>query len=193
MALKILGGLARGFPLAMPRADTTRPTSVMIKRKLFDWRQHMDDYIFIDLCAGSGAMGLEAYSRGAQTVFLNDATRDAFLTLKTNKNKLEQAFKITPEHIKVTNHDAKNWVLKELKYQVPETQNAILFFDPPYEKHALYFEVLTILKEQNFLGEVWIESDRLMGPKLEELTGVFHSIIKTVVQGDHFVVIGKLV
>lgn len=193
MSLKILGGVARGYPLSMPKADSTRPTSVMIKRKLFDWRQHMDDYIFIDLCAGSGAMGLEALSRGSQKVFLNDSLKGAFLTLKDNKANLEKAFKFESDMITVTNLDAKNWVQKELAYQLPETENAILFFDPPYENHALYFEILNLLKEQNFQGEVWVESDRLKGPKIDQVTGAFHSVIKKVEQGDHFVVVGKLV
>jgi 16S rRNA (guanine966-N2)-methyltransferase len=193
MSIKILGGIARGYPLATPRSDSTKPTSIMIKRKLFDWRQHMDEYIFVDLCAGSGAMGLEALSRGSQKVLLNDSMRGAFLTLKDNKAKIEQAFKFDPEMIKVTNLDAKNWVAKELQYELPDTENVILFFDPPYENHALYFDVLKLLKEANFKGEIWVESDRLVGPKLADVTGVFHSIIKTVEQGDHFVIVGKVV
>lgn len=177
----------------MPRADTTRPTSVMIKRKLFDWRQHMDDYLFVDLCAGSGSMGLEALSRGAQKVFLNDSVKGAFLTLKDNKANIEKAFKFEPEMVKVTNLDAKNWILKELPYELPDTENVILFFDPPYENHTLYSEILRLLKEANFKGEVWVESDRLMGPKIDVLSGAFHSVIKKIEQGDHFVVVGKLV
>jgi 16S rRNA (guanine966-N2)-methyltransferase len=193
MSIKILGGIARGYPLATPKSDTTKPTSIMIKRKLFDWRQHMDDYIFVDLCAGSGAMGLEALSRGSQKVLLNDSMRGAFLTLKDNKEKIEKAFKFEPDMIKVTNLDAKNWVSKELSYELPETENVILFFDPPYENHALYFDVLKLLKEMNFQGELWVESDRLVGPKIDDVTGAFHSVIKKVEQGDHFVVVGKVV
>lgn len=193
MSLKILGGLARGFPLVSPKSDTTRPTAVLIKRKLFDWRQHMDDYVFVDLCAGSGAMGFEAFSRGAQKVLLNEFMRGAFLTLKDNKAKIEKAFKVEESIIKVTNLEAKQWVQKELLYELADTKNVILYFDPPYENHSLYFEVLKLLREVNFEGEVWVESDRLKGPKLTELTGVFHSIIKTIDQGDHFVVVGKLV
>lgn len=193
MSVKILGGLARGFPLATPRSDTTKPTSIMIKRKLFDWRQHMDEYLFVDLCAGSGAMGLEALSRGSQHVYLNDPLRGAFLTLKDNKEKIQTAFKFDPSMIKVTNLDAKAWIAKELKFEIPETENVILFFDPPYENHALYFDILKLLKEANFQGEVWLESDRLKGPKIDAVTGAFHSVIKTVEQGDHFVVVGKVV
>lgn len=193
MSVKILGGVARGFPLATPKSDTTRPTSILVKRKLFDWRQRLDDHIFVDLCAGSGAMGLEALSRGSQKVFLNDSMRGAFLTLKDNKEKIEKAFKFDPSMIKVTSLDLKNWILKELPYEIPDTENVILFLDPPYKEHALYFDALKLLKEQNFQGEIWVESDHREGPKPELLTGVFHSIIKTVEQGDRFVVVGKLV
>lgn len=193
MSVKILGGVSRGFSLNTPRSDATRPTSILIRRKLFDWRQHMDDYIFVDLCSGSGAMGLEALSRGSQKVFLNDSMRPAFLTLKDNKARIESAFKYEPSMIKVTNMDAKNWVTKELPYELPDTENVIIFLDPPYENHALYTDVLAQLKEMQFKGEVWLESDRLKGPSKAVLTGAFHSIIKTVEQGDHFVVVGKVV
>ncbi len=193
MSVKILGGVARGYPLVTPKSDSTKPTSIMIKRKLFDWRQHMDDFVFVDLCAGSGAMGLEALSRGSQKVLLNDSMRGAFLTLKDNKEKIEKAFKFDPSMIKVTNLDAKNWVAKELAYELPETANVILFFDPPYENHALYFDTIKSLKESGFQGELWVESDRLLGPKMDVISGLFHSVIKKIEQGDHFVVVGRLV
>lgn len=193
MSVKILGGMYRGYPLSTPRTDGTRPTSIIIKRKLFDWRQHMDDYIFIDLCAGSGAMGLEALSRGAQKVFLNDSVKPAFLTLKDNKARLEKSFQVEPDMIKVTSLDAKMWVQKELSFELTDTSNVIIFFDPPYENHTLYMDVLKGLKEAGFAGELWLETDRLKGPAKDLLTGAFHSIIKIVEQGDHFVVVGKLV
>lgn len=190
--IKILGGVARGFPLATPRSETTRPTSVLIKRKLFDWRQNLEGYQFIDLCAGSGAMGFEALSRGAGKVALNDSMRGAFLTLKENQEKLLKGFKFDSASIVISNADAKNWVQKELQYQFPDTEDVILFMDPPYGEHQLYFDLLELLKELKFEGEIWLESDRLKGPKLDDLTGAFHSVIKTVIQGDHFVVVGKV-
>lgn len=193
MTIKILGGVARGFPLLTPKLDTTRPTSVLIKRKLFDWRQHLDEYFFIDLCAGSGAMGFEAFSRGSQKVFLNELVKPAFYTLKDNKAKMEKAFSLDPSIIKIYNLDAKTWLQKEMPYEVKNTSNVILYFDPPYENHSLYFDVLKLLKELNFEGEVWVESDKLKGPKRNDLVGLFHSIIKFVEQGDHFVVVGKIV
>ncbi len=191
--IKILGGVAKGYPLATPRSETTRPTSVIIKRKLFDWRQNLEGYQFIDLCAGSGAMGFEALSRGAEKIAVNDSMRGAFLTLKQNQESLLKSFKFDPASIVVSNADAKNWVQKELRYQFPDTEDAILYLDPPYDNHKLYFEILDILRTGEYKGEVWLESERLVGPKLAEVTGAFHSVIKTVEQGDHFVVIGKLI
>jgi len=165
----------------------------MIKRKLFDWRQNLEGHQFVDICAGSGAMAFEALSRGASKVAVNDSMRGAFLTLKKNQELLLAAFKFDPASIVVTSSDAKAWTQRELKYQFPETEDVIFYLDPPFEEHKLYFEILEILKKNGFAGEVWVESERLTGPKLQELTGVFHSIIKTVEQGDHFVVVGKLI
>lgn len=190
--LKILGGVARGFPIATPKSNSTRPTSVLIKRKLFDWRQNLEGFSFIDLCAGSGAMGFEALSRGADKIVVNDSMRGSFLTLKKNQEEIIKAFKFDQSSIVVSNSDAKNWIQKELKYHFPDSEDVILYMDPPYEEHALYFSLLELLKETGFKGEVWVESDRLKGPKLQEVQKVFHSVIKTVEQGDHFVVVGKL-
>jgi 16S rRNA (guanine966-N2)-methyltransferase len=193
MSIKILGGLAKGFPLATPKSDTTRPTSVLVRRKLFDWRQNLEGYTFIDLFAGSGAMGFEALSRGAEQIFLNDNGRQAQLTLKDNSAKFLKSFHVSSTSICITGSDAIKWIEKEMTYQKVSTEDAILYLDPPYKEHALYASVLNKLKEKGFEGEVWIESDRLVGPKLETLTQSFKSIIKTIEQSDHFVLVGKLV
>lgn len=191
MSVKILGGVARGFPLATPRTDT-RPTSVMIKRKLFDWRQNLEGFTFADVCGGSGAMAYEALSRGADRIAINELNRGAFLTVQKNRTDLMKSFNFTPEQIHVTALDARRWVERELSF-FGMHEDQILFFDPPYGDHALYREILALLKAKEFPGEVWVESDHKVGISLEELTGVFHSIIKTVEHGDHFVVVGKLI
>jgi 16S rRNA (guanine966-N2)-methyltransferase len=190
MSVKILGGVARGFPLALPRSDLTRPTSVLIKRKLFDWRQDLGGFTFIDLCAGSGAMGLEALSRGAEKVVLVDTDKGAFITMKKNRDELVKKFRFEEKNIQVSQVDVLKFVEREITYHGEDT---ILFFDPPYEDHKLYVSVLHLLKEKGFQGEVWVETDRLKGPDKETITQAFHSIIKVVEQGDHFVVVGKLI
>lgn len=192
MAVKIIGGELRGFILETPKTETTRPTSVMVRRKLYDWRQHWDDYFFVDLCAGSGSMAFEALSRGAEKVYCNDSARGAFLTLKNNKEKLEKGFGLEGR-IKISSIDATMWVQKELNFEIPDTENCVIFLDPPYDDHPLYFGVIKILTEQGFKGEVWVESDVFKGPKKDALTSLFKSIIKIVEHSDHFVVVGKLV
>ncbi|HXH74922.1 MAG TPA: RsmD family RNA methyltransferase [Bacteriovoracaceae bacterium] len=193
MSVKILGGVARGYPLATPKSDLTKPTSIMIRRKLFDWRQNLEGHIFIDLFAGSGSMGLEALSRGATKVYLNDSQKIAFLTLKQNTEKFMKAFKLDPSTAQVSGLDAIKWVKKELPYQLSEAaEHVIIYLDPPYEDHALYMDVLNELRELKFDGEIWLESDRLVGPKLQVLTQAFSSVTKTIEQGDHFVLVGKL-
>lgn len=193
MSVKIVGGEFRGFPLNTPKSEMTRPTSILVRRKLFDWRQNLEGLTFIDLCAGSGAMGFEALSRGAEKVFLNEMQRPAFHTLKDNRERVMKSFRQDADKIVVTQLDARKWVAKELSFQLPDTEHTILYLDPPYEDHALYDEILKTLKEQNYQGEIWLESDQKKGPSLERITGAFHSVIKTLEQGDHFVVVGFLV
>ena len=71
MPLRILGGKAKGQLLKSPPENSiTRPTSVMLKRKFFDAFQDLGEAHFYDLCAGSGSVGIEAWSRGVKQVEL---------------------------------------------------------------------------------------------------------------------------
>ena len=88
MSIKILGGFARGQILSVPKGDIIRPTSVLLKRRIFDFYQDMDEVVFVDLCAGSGAMGFEAWSRGAALVFLNETNRHVSKILQENRENL---------------------------------------------------------------------------------------------------------
>lgn len=191
MSLKILGGVARGFLLTTPKTLGTRPTSVLVRRKIFDWRQHLDGHRFIDLCAGSGAMGFEALSRGAEEVYLIDSARPAVSTLKENKERFSKAFsQCAQAHI--SSMDAVKWIEQQMSFELLQDESTILFFDPPYEDHKLYLKVLDVLKEKKFQGELWIEADNLKGQGRQELM-TYLELTKIVEQGDHFVLIGKLV
>lgn len=193
MSVKILGGRARGFTLATPKSDTTRPTSVLIRRKLFDWRQNLEGYFFVDLFAGSGSMGLEALSRGADKIYFNDSHRAAYQTIKQNAEKIVVSHKFEAGMIDVSHMDSIKWLTREMNFHAINQENTILYLDPPYENHSLYRDVLKALKEMQFQGEVWIESDRLKGLVKEELTQALNSVIKVVEQGDHFVLVGKVI
>ena len=73
---RIIGGAAGGRRLVTPRGVATRPTSDRVREALFSaieaWCGSLDGLRFLDLYAGSGAVGLEAWSRGAGVVTLRE-------------------------------------------------------------------------------------------------------------------------
>lgn len=164
MALKILQGKAKGLSLVAPSSGT-RPTSVLLRRKIFDAHQDMSDSVFIDCCAGSGAMGLEAASRGATKIALIEASRPAFSKLKINAHSLQK--RLPEVEIELQAQTCQKWMERNLgRWNTPE---AIIFLDPPYEAKQTYLEVIQLIKDQNWQGELWLESDRQKGILLSEL------------------------
>lgn len=90
MSLRIAGGSARGRPLRVPPAGT-RPTSERARAGLFDRLAtlvDLDGAAVLDLYAGSGAVGLEAVSRGAQVAVLVDSDRRAAQVIRANAGLL---------------------------------------------------------------------------------------------------------
>lgn len=189
MAVHILGGKARGFPLDTPPENITRPTAVLLRRRLFDWRQHWEGWHFVDLCAGSGAMGFEALSRGAAGVVLNEAHKTAYRVLERNRGKWDERFSEGP--LARLRQGPFQALLGRLAEVVPREAwpQTVLFFDPPYEEHALYEEFWRLV--QDFPGEVWLESDRLKGPALEAQRQHLSGPVKEVWQGDHWILVGR--
>ena len=192
MSIKILGGLAKGRSLFVLNSAHLRPTSVMLRRKIFDSRQNLEGWIFVDLCAGSGAVGLEALSRGAQQVFLIESHPKAFGILKKNC-KIVQDAGIAGDFdaIKL---DALRFLDGfeniYLNFDKQMQERTILFFDPPYLKHALYKTFVEfILKKTWFKGEVWLESDTQKGLTPEELEDMGISRRKVFKQGTSYIYI----
>lgn len=193
MSLKILGGFARGQVLAVPKGDLIRPTSVMLRRRVYDFYQDLAGVTFVDLCAGSGAMGFEAWSRGAANVYLNEVNRHVLMTLEENR-----------ENILVRNHhkkcgaivcsylSAEKW-MKQFrpiyeKLSREEQEETILFLDPPYSEKQIYLDVIKFLKEEPwYFGQLWIESD----PKKGIPQKVFHELglvpAKIFEQGENYI------
>ena len=84
---RIIAGVARGRRIETPRGAATRPTSDRVREALFgslDARGLLDGAVVLDLYAGSGALGLEAASRGAQQVVLVDSAREAVTVARRN-------------------------------------------------------------------------------------------------------------
>ena len=90
MNLRIAGGLLKGRVLKTPDSDTTRPTTGMLRQAVFnicqDW---MPEARFLDLFAGSGAMGFEAISRGASFVTFVESDSRASQIIRDNAEAFE--------------------------------------------------------------------------------------------------------
>lgn len=193
MSLKILGGFARGQILLVPKGDFIRPTSIMLRRRIYDFFQNLDEFIFVDLCAGSGAMGFEAWSRGAIKVYLNEASRQVLKTLEENREHLllKNNHKNVGEII-CSNFIAEKFVLefkkKYLGFNEEQKLKTILFLDPPYQMKNIYFEVLKCLTEESwYFGQLWIESDPKKGISSSLWSDYKLTKVKLFEQGENYI------
>jgi len=190
MPVEILGGKARGFRVQIPKGDYVRPTSVLLKRRIFDSWQNLEGYIFIDLCAGSGAIGLEALSRGAQKTVFIEKEPQVLKILNQNIDKFKERYGIND--FQVIKHDFKNWILEFTEvyslWHDSAKENTILFFDPPYERKDFYeFFVKIVMEGTWFKGHVWIESDQKKGVSPDIFDPFKEINIKNYEQGSRYI------
>jgi 16S rRNA (guanine(966)-N(2))-methyltransferase RsmD len=86
--VRIIAGTHRGHRIAAPKGRDTRPTSDRVRENAFNLIGPVDDANVLDLFAGSGAMGLEALSRGAARATFVESDRDACRIINANLDKL---------------------------------------------------------------------------------------------------------
>lgn len=130
--MRIVGGIYKGRVLCPFEKIGVRPTSDMTRESLFNILQFkIPNAKFLDLFAGTGAVGIEALSRGAKEVWINDFGKESVALIKKNLSKLG-----IENGVKVTNFDAVSLVKNTIdKFD-------IIFIDPPY-KSDLGLEVLS--------------------------------------------------
>jgi 16S rRNA (guanine966-N2)-methyltransferase len=87
--VRIIAGEKKGHRIAAPKGLTTRPTSDFVRETAFNLIGPVDGATVIDVFAGSGALGLEALSRGAARATFVDSDRDACRTINANLDKLK--------------------------------------------------------------------------------------------------------
>ena len=122
---RIIGGAAGGRRLVTPRGVATRPTSDRVREALFSaieaWCGSLDGLRFLDLYAGSGAVGLEAWSRGAGVVTFVEQDRKTAALIARNAETLGAA------RTNVVATSAATALRK-----TPSAPYDIAFLDPPY-------------------------------------------------------------
>ena len=144
--LRIIGGKWRSRKLQIIDAPGMRPTPDRVRETLFNWLQtDIHGAHCLDLFAGSGALGLEALSRGANRLLFIEKNIAVAHQLKMNLQLLESKSDIQSS---VTNIDALNY-LSALS-SAEQKPFDIIFLDPPYRKGLLELS-LNLLKEKNLM------------------------------------------
>jgi len=120
--MRIISGKYGGRRLAAVRGDV-RPTSDRLRETLFNVLPDVDGSIWLDAFAGSGAVGIEALSRGARHVIFNDRSKDAIRMVKKNLELcgVEEGYVIREQDVFT--------LLRSLKPPLPD----FVFYDPPYD------------------------------------------------------------
>lgn len=126
-SLRIIAGERRGFVLRAPQGPATRPTLGRVRESLFMiLHPDLPDARVLDVCAGSGALGLEALSRGARHATFIEQARPALAALEENIQRLAWA-----ERTHVVPHEALG-VLKRPGPPAGEAPYDLILLDPPY-------------------------------------------------------------
>lgn len=143
--MRVISGSARGKRLASLEGLETRPTLDRVKEALFNVLQfRLIDKNILDLFSGSGALAIEALSRGSKSAVLCDSSKRAINII--NKNLEDTRLK---ENAEVINKDYIE-ALKSLKNKFKKFD--IIFLDPPY-KSDFIVKSINYIKEYNLLED----------------------------------------
>ena len=142
MRVRIIAGEFGGRLLDAPRGRKTHPMGERIRGALFNSiQQDIPGASVLDAYAGTGAVGIEALSRGAKEVTLVESGRVAQKVIANNLSLLE----IEPERAKLVRSRVNAWISTN-----PDAQFDIIFADPPYYNFEQHFSTLerlfTLLK-----------------------------------------------
>lgn len=153
--MRVVAGLYRGRRIAAPAGDATRPTSDRVRESLFSILGPLDDLRVLDLFAGSGALGLEALSRGARHVTFVDSAAPAIRAVKANLAALE----VPAERVAVRRQEARAFTRAASS---GGRQYDLVLLDPPYRlAPELGRELSPALAELTAAdGRIVCESDR---------------------------------
>ena len=158
--MRVIAGTLRGKIISAPEGMGTRPTADRARESLFNILNSLlmksgklwSDLTFADIFAGSGAIGIEALSRGAHDVFCIENDPGALATLKQNIGGLSG--------IHILNQNALN--------PLPHEPVDILFMDAPYGK-GLWQKALTAFQNAGWVNEktlIIIETDQKLKEEL---------------------------
>lgn len=145
--MRIIAGRWKGHTIEAPRGTDTRPTSDRVREA---WMSALGAAVVearvLDLFAGSGALGLEALSRGAREVVFVERAGRALRTLRENVERLGAG-----EEVRVVRHDAARYA-----ESLDEAAFDLALADPPYGE-GLAAHLLEAFRRKPFARALWVE------------------------------------
>ncbi|QOX62800.1 16S rRNA (guanine(966)-N(2))-methyltransferase RsmD [Anoxybacterium hadale] len=140
--LRIIAGELKGRRLFTPKDSNIRPTTDKVKESIFSMiAPYLEDAVVIDLFSGTGNLGLEALSRGAERCYFGDKSRSSMELTRQNIAYCKQ-------------EDRTVAILGDYEYvlrKIPEKAD-LIFLDPPYGK-GLLEHCLELIAERSLLSE----------------------------------------
>jgi 16S rRNA (guanine966-N2)-methyltransferase len=138
-SIRISGGYLKGKKIPFDFKDSLRPTSNKLKEIIFNWLQfEINDFVCLDLFAGTGSLGIEAISRNAQKVFFVELNKKNYSVLAKNIKLLD-----INEKSKVIFKDAFEWIKKNNLSNID-----LILLDPPFNQEY-EIKLLKLLSRKN--------------------------------------------
>lgn len=160
--MRINAGKYKNHNIEITGLETTRETSDKVRQAIFNLiGQFFDGEVVLDLFTGSGAMALEAISRGASFAYLNDININALNIAKKNALKLKCS-----EKCNFSNLDFKDFINQsKIKFD-------LIFLDPPYKMNNVD-EILSLISNNSLLndkGIISFEMEKSTNPESKYFT-----------------------
>ena len=178
--MRVIAGKYRSRRLQAPNGEATRPTSDRLRETLFNvLAQRMEGAAFLDLYAGSGAVGIEALSRGAASAVFVERAPAALTELRCNLTSLgiTTGFRIHP--------GSATAFLRRVRESRPGAFD-VVFLDPPYSAANEYAATLDLLggaAAKLLAAEALVIAEHRRKQRLEDAYGSLHRV-RLVEQGD---------
>jgi len=151
--LRIIGGTWKRTPIPVPEVPGLRPTPDRVRETLFNWLgQDLTGWQCLDLFAGTGALGLEAASRGAAHVVLVEREPQAVSALQRLRERLHA------DTISIVQAEALGWLARCTQ------RFDLILLDPPLQSDALTRVLPTVLRVLAPGGMVYVESAQPLAP-----------------------------
>jgi 16S rRNA (guanine(966)-N(2))-methyltransferase RsmD len=155
--IRIIGGQWKRTLISVPDREGLRPTPDRVRETLFNWLgQRVDEWRCLDLFAGSGALGFEAASRGAEAVIFVESSPVAARAIATLIGKLGAA-----DRLQLIQTNAMDWLARQSANTPPFD---LVFLDPPFGQNWLEQVMPRLSAILAPGGLVYVESDAPVSP-----------------------------